>query len=94
MKTHHSSDARICGLSKAGQNCFIYNYYLGQMQWFLTKISIPVTLLTHDVKSASKLRQSHVGRIQKYHKISFKFFLFASWPTFISPQLWQLWRNT
>ena len=34
----------------------IYNYYLGQTQCFPTKISIPVTLLTHDVTSASKLR--------------------------------------
>ena len=56
MKTHHSSDARICGLSKAVQNFVIYNCYLGQMQCFRTKISIPVTPLTHDVTSASKLR--------------------------------------
>ena len=49
MKAHHSPDAHICGLSKAVQNCAIYNYYLGQ-------ISIPVTPLTHDVTSASKLR--------------------------------------
>ena len=56
MKTHHSSDAHICGLSKAVQNCVIYNYYLGQMRCFSTKISIPVTPLTHDVTSASKLR--------------------------------------
>ena len=56
MKTHHSSDAHICSLSKAVQNCVIYNYYLGQMQCFRTKISIPVTPLTHDVTSASKLR--------------------------------------
>ena len=25
MKTHHSSDAHICGLSKAVQKCAIYN---------------------------------------------------------------------
>ena len=56
MKTHHSSDAHICGLSKAVQNCVIYNYYLGQMRCFRTKISILLTLLTHDVTSASKLR--------------------------------------
>ena len=51
MKTHHSSDAHICGLSKAVQNCVIYNYYLGQMRCFRTKISMPVTRLTHDQKS-------------------------------------------
>ena len=56
MKTHHSSGAHICGLSKAVQNCIIYNYYLEQMQCFRTKNSIPVTPLTHDVTSASKLR--------------------------------------
>ena len=56
MKTHHSSDAHICDLFKAVKNCVINNYYLGQMQRFHTKISIPVTPLTHDVKSASKLR--------------------------------------
>ena len=44
-----------CGLSKAVQNC-VYIYHLGQMQCFRTQISIPVTLLTHDVTSASKLR--------------------------------------
>ena len=55
MKMHHSSYAHICGLSKAVQKCVIYNYYLGQMQCFRTKISIPVTPLTHDVTSASKL---------------------------------------
>ena len=27
MKMHHSSDAHICGLSKAVQNCVIYNSY-------------------------------------------------------------------
>ena len=43
MKTHHSSKAHICGLSKAVQNCVINNYYLGQMRCFRTKISIPVT---------------------------------------------------
>ena len=37
MKTHHSSDAHICGLSKAVQNCVIYKYYLGQMRCFRTK---------------------------------------------------------
>ena len=26
MKTHHSSDAHICGLLKAVQNCVIYKY--------------------------------------------------------------------
>ena len=56
MKTHHSSDAHICGLSKAVQKIVIYNYYLEQMQRFRTKISIPVTPLTHDVTSASNLR--------------------------------------
>ena len=56
MKTHHSSDVYICGLSKAVQNCVIYNYYLGQMQCFRAKISIPVTMLTQDVTSASELR--------------------------------------
>ena len=56
MKTHLSSDAHSCGLSKVVQNCVIYIYYLGQMQWFRTIISIPVTLLTHDVTSASELR--------------------------------------
>ena len=56
MKTHHSSDAHICGLSKAVQNCVIYNYHLGQMRCFRAKKSIQVTPLTHDVTSASKLR--------------------------------------
>ena len=56
MKTHHSLDAYICGLSKAVQKCAVYNHYLGQMQCFRTKISILVTPLTHDVTSASKLR--------------------------------------
>ena len=64
MKMHHPSDAHICGLSKGVQNYIIYNNYLGQMQCFRTKISIPVTPLTHDVTSASKLRYSHFGRIQ------------------------------
>ena len=45
MKTHH-----------AVQNCVIHIYYLGQMQYLRTKISIPVTSLTHDVTSAFKLR--------------------------------------
>ena len=53
MKTHHSSDAQSCGLSKVVENCAIYIYYLGQMQWFRTKISFPVTRLTHEVTSAS-----------------------------------------
>ena len=56
MKTHHSSDAHSCGLSKAVQNCVIYICHLGQIQCFRTKTSIPVTPLTHDVTSASKLR--------------------------------------
>ena len=56
MKTHHSSDAHSCGLSKAVQNYVIYIYYLGKMQCFLTKISILVCPFTHDVKSAPKLR--------------------------------------
>ena len=56
MKTHHSSDVHNCVLSKPVQNCVIYNYYLGQMRRFRTKISIPVTPLTHDVTSVSKLR--------------------------------------
>ena len=47
MKTHHSSDAHICDLSKAVQNCVIYNYYIGQMQCFPTKNSNPVIPLTH-----------------------------------------------
>ena len=55
MKTHHSSDAHICALSKAVQNCVIYNYYLGQMR-FRTKKSIPVTPLTHDVTPTSQSR--------------------------------------
>ena len=54
MKTHHSSGAHSCGISNIVQNCVIY--YLGQIQCFLTKISIPVTPLTHDVTSASQLR--------------------------------------
>ena len=87
MKTHHSSDAHICCLSKAVQNFVIYNYCLGQMRCFLTVISILVTPLTHDVTSASKLRYSHLGRIQNYPKISFKCFLFASRSPVISPQL-------
>ena len=55
MKTHYSSDEHSYGLSKAVQNCVIDNYYLGQMQCFGTKISFPVSPLTPDVKSASKL---------------------------------------
>ena len=49
-------DAHSCGLSKAVQNCVIYNYYLGQIHHFCTKNSIPVTPLTHDVTSAFKIR--------------------------------------
>ena len=56
MKTHHSSDAQFCGLSKAVQNCVIYTYYRGQMRCYRAKNSIPVTLLIHDVTSASQLR--------------------------------------
>ena len=55
MKTHHSTDAHSRGLSKAVQNCVIYNYFLEQMQCFRTKISIAVAQLTHGVTSASKL---------------------------------------
>ena len=87
MKTHHSSDAHICGLLKGVQNCIIHYYHLGQMQCFRTKISIPVTPLTHDVTLASKLRYPHFGRIQKDPKISLKCFLFASRSPVISPQL-------
>ena len=71
MKTHHSSDAHICGLSNAVPNCVIYNCYLEQMQCFRANVSIPVTPLTHDVSSASILRKLHFGRIQKDPKISF-----------------------
>ena len=39
MKTHHCSDAHICGLSKTVQNCVIYNYYLGQMRCFRTNFN-------------------------------------------------------
>ena len=56
MKTHHSLDAHSCGLSKAVQNDVIFTHYLGQMQCFRAKISIPLTPFTHDVTSASKLR--------------------------------------
>ena len=42
MKTHHSSDALSCGLSKAVQNYSIYILYLGQMQCFRTKCLIPL----------------------------------------------------
>ena len=56
MKMHHSLDAHSCGLSKAVQKLCIFIYYVRQMQCFRTKISVPVTLLTHDVTSASKLR--------------------------------------
>ena len=87
MKTHHCSDAHICGLLKGVLNCIIYNYHLGHMQCFRTKILIPVTPLTHDVTSASKLRYSHFRRIEKDPKISFKCFLFASRSPVISPQL-------
>ena len=45
-----------CGLSKAVYNSVIYIYYLVQMQCLEQKISFPVTPLTHDVTSASKLR--------------------------------------
>ena len=65
MKTHHSSDAHICGLSKGVQNCIINKYHIGQMQCFRTKISIPVTPLTHDLTSASILRYPHFEGIQK-----------------------------
>ena len=51
MKIHHSSDAHRRGLSKAAQNCVIYIYYLGQMQCFHTKISIPAVPLPHDLTS-------------------------------------------
>ena len=71
MKTHHSSDAHICGLSNAVPKCVIHNCYLGQMQCFRENVSIPVTLLTHDVTSASILRKSRLVRIQKDPKISF-----------------------
>ena len=71
MKTHHSSDAHICGLSNAVPNCVIYNCYLEQMQCFRANVSIPVTPLTHDVTSASILCKLHFGRIQKDPKISF-----------------------
>ena len=53
MKTHRSSDVHSCGISNAVQNCVAYIYYFGQMQCFRTKISIPVTPLTHDVTSVS-----------------------------------------
>ena len=68
MKTHHSSDAHICGLLKGVRNSIIYNYYLGQMQCFRTTISIPVTPLTHDVTSASKLRMRILGVYKKTRK--------------------------
>ena len=56
METHRSSDLHISDLLKAVQNCVIYSFYLGQMGYSCTKISVPVTPLTHDVTSASKLR--------------------------------------
>ena len=87
MKIHHTSDVHTCGLSKAVQNCVIYNYYLGQMQCFRTKNSIPETLFTHDVTSVSKLPLSHFGSVQKDSKILFKCFPFASRYPVISPQL-------
>ena len=87
MKTHHSLDAHICGLLKGVRNCIFYNYYLGQKQCFRTKNSIPVKPLTHDATSASKLRYSHFGRIQKDYKISYKCFLFAIRSPVILPQL-------
>ena len=37
MKTHNSSDALSCVLSKAVQNRVIYSYYLGQIPCFRTK---------------------------------------------------------
>ena len=46
MKTHHYTYAHSRGLSKAVQNCVIYNYFLGQMQCFRTKNSIAVAQLT------------------------------------------------
>ena len=78
MKTHHSSDAHICSLSKVVQNCIINKYHIGQMQCFRTKISIPVTPLTHDLTSASILRYPHFEGILKDPKLSFKCLLFAS----------------
>ena len=56
MKTHPSTGAHSRGLSKAVQNCVIYNCFLGQTQCFRSKFSIAVAQLTHDVTSASKLR--------------------------------------
>ena len=38
---------------------------------FTNNILIPVTALTHDVTSASKLRKSHFRRIQKSHSNAF-----------------------
>ena len=87
MKMHHSSDVHSCCLSKALLTCVIDIYYIGQMQCFRTKISIPLTLLTHDVTPGPKLRESHFGHIQKDPKVSLKRFLFASRSTVISPQL-------
>ena len=66
MKTHHSSDAHFCGLSKAVQNCVIYNSYLGQMQCLRTKISIPVTPLTHDIMSAPKYKMTPKSRLNVF----------------------------
>ena len=71
MKTHNSSDALSCGLSKAVQNGSFYIYYIWKMQCFRTKISIPVTPLAQDVTSASKLRLSHFGSILKDQEITF-----------------------
>ena len=42
------------------------------------KQSNPVTPLTHEVTSASKMRYAHFGRIHKDPKFPFKCFLFAS----------------
>ena len=68
MKTHRSSDAHICGLSKAVQNCVIYNYYLGKMRCFRTKVSIPVAPLTHDVTLASNCVNRILGVYKKTPK--------------------------
>ena len=52
MKTHHSPDEHICGLSKAVPNCVILYLLFRTIAMFSHKISIPITPLAHDVTLA------------------------------------------
>ena len=69
----------VLAYQKLCKKCFIYICYLGHMQCFCAKISVPVTPLTHNITSAS------IVYIQKDTKILFKHVLFTSRSTVISP---------